>query len=157
MGSAHQIRNEFKAKPHKISTGDGKTFMFYVGSKRNCISSQKKKVQQEWLESCATFGLRNCGAELIPGGWDAVLEKSCWEPALLLDSWPMPETESLSELVYLGIAGLTKNTPELFTSNGNYLRSVVYMHVIFFPDLPPLSFRCCQNRILCLQCFNAGY
>lgn len=31
------------------------------------------------------FGLRNSGAELITDGWDAILEKYCREPVLLLD------------------------------------------------------------------------
>lgn len=77
-----------------------KMFMFYVGSERNLhkLIKKKKKVQQELLNTHATFGLRNCGAELIPDGWDALLEKYCREPALFLDIHQWQRQPELSDI-----------------------------------------------------------
>lgn len=79
--ASKQIRNGVKTKPrnlHRIL----ETFVFYVGSEMNCVSSQgekKENICQELFEN------RNSGAELISDGWDATLEEYCHEPVLLLD------------------------------------------------------------------------
>lgn len=90
IGSTHQIRNGFKAKPHQISTGYWECLCF-TWVQKGVMWAHRKKVPQELLNTHATSSLRSSGAELHPDGWDALLEKHCCEPELLLGIWLAPE------------------------------------------------------------------
>jgi len=50
IGASKQIRNGVKTKPHNLHR-ILETFVFYVGSEMNCVSSQgKKKKKRENVE-----------------------------------------------------------------------------------------------------------
>lgn len=69
---------------HIISPQDIESVHVLCGFRKELCKLTEKKVHQELLNTHATFGLRNSGAELITDGWDAILEKYCREPVLLL-------------------------------------------------------------------------
>jgi len=58
IGASKQIRNGVKTKPHNLHR-ILETFVFYVGSEMNCVSSQgKKKKKRECRISVRSYSRR---------------------------------------------------------------------------------------------------